>query len=75
LPAARLGLRDRGCIRAGAFADLVLFDAGAIDDVATWVDPRRHPRGIRNVWVNGRMVVRDGEHTGDRPGRALRRQA
>jgi N-acyl-D-amino-acid deacylase len=72
-PAAKFGLTDRGAIRPGAAADLVLFDPARIDDVATYDDPRRHPAGITGVWVNGVRVVDDGVHTGARPGRALRR--
>ena len=71
--AARFGLVDRGAIRPGAFADLVLFDAASVLDQATYEDPRRPPPGIEAVWVNGRRVVEGGRHTGERPGRALRR--
>jgi N-acyl-D-amino-acid deacylase len=67
----RLGAR--AVQREGSFADLVLFDPDRIDDVASYDDPRRHPSGIRHVFVNGRAVVEDGVHTGARPGRALRR--
>jgi len=73
LPATKFGLTDRGSIVEGAYADLVLFDPATVDDVATYESPRRHPAGIHGVWVNGTAVVRDGEHTGARPGRALRR--
>jgi N-acyl-D-aspartate/D-glutamate deacylase len=73
MPAAKFQLRDRGAVRAGAFADLVVFDPARIDDVATYGAPRRAPAGIRAVYVNGMAVARDGRHTGARPGRALRR--
>src|SRR4051794_13325572 len=73
MPAAKFGLAGRGVIEAGAHADLVLFDPTTIDDIATYDAPRRHPTGISIVWVNGVAVVRDGAHTGVRPGRALRR--
>ena len=73
MPATKFGLVDRGAIRPGSAADLVLFDPLHIDDVATYDDPRRHPTGIAGVWVNGTRVVDDGVHTGARPGRALRR--
>ena len=73
MPAAKFGLHDRGVIAPGRAADLVLFDPAAIDDVATYESPRRHPRGIHTVWVNGTAVFGAGEHTGARPGRALRR--
>jgi N-acyl-D-amino-acid deacylase len=72
LPARRLGLRDRGVIRVGAKADLVVLDPRVVADVATYEDPHRYPRGIEHVLVNGRFVVRDGEHTGGLPGRLLR---
>ena len=73
LSARRFGLVDRGVLRPGAWADLVLFDPARIADVATYTDPRHPPAGIAGVWVNGVPVVRDGAHTGARPGRALRR--
>ena len=71
--ARKFRLADRGVIRAGAFADLVLFDAATIIDEGTYASPRRYPRGIRSVLVNGVRVVDEGVHTGARPGRALRR--
>jgi N-acyl-D-aspartate/D-glutamate deacylase len=73
LPAAKFGLSGRGAIAPGAQADLVLFDPATIDDIATYASPRQHPTGILAVWVNGTAVVRDGVHTGARPGRSLRR--
>jgi N-acyl-D-aspartate/D-glutamate deacylase len=73
LPAARFRLADRGRIRPGAFADVVLFDPGRVLDTATYAAPRQYPEGIVHVFVNGRQVVRDGRHTHARPGRALRR--
>src|SRR5205823_13180462 len=73
MPAAKFRLLDRGAIRPGAFADLVVFDPARIDDVATYGEPRRAPSGIRAVYVNGTAVARDGEHTGARPGRGVRR--
>ena len=72
-PAQRLGLRDRGVIREGAIADLVVFDPATIRSHATYDDPRRFPDGIAHVIVNGVPVVQDGSHTGATPGRALRR--
>ncbi|HET7342424.1 MAG TPA: D-aminoacylase [Methylomirabilota bacterium] len=71
LPARRLGLRDRGEIRVGAKADLVVFDARRVADQATYEDPHRYPVGIDHVLVNGRFVIKDGEHTGSLPGRVL----
>jgi N-acyl-D-amino-acid deacylase len=74
MAAEKFHLRDRGVVREGAFADLVIFDAKEILDTGTYADPRRYPAGIRQVFVNGTAVVRDGAHRGSRPGRALRRQ-
>ncbi len=72
LPARRLGLKDRGVIRVGARADVVVFDPKVVADQATYSDPHRYPTGIEHVVVNGRFVVRHGEHTGSLPGRLLR---
>jgi N-acyl-D-amino-acid deacylase len=72
-PAARLGLKDRGVVRDGAVADLVVFDPRTVASLATYEDPRRFPVGIEHVIVNGTPVVRDGDHIGALPGRALRR--
>ena len=71
LPARRLGLRDRGVIRVGARADLVVFDPRRVADRATYEDPHRYPAGVEHVLVNGSIVVKDGEHTGSLPGRVL----
>lgn len=73
VPAGRLGLRDRGVLREGAMADLVVLDPAAVEDVATYADPARHPAGIDHVIVNGRFAVHHGEETGERAGRLLRR--
>lgn len=73
--ARRFGLVDRGEIRPGAYADLVLFDAARILDEATYDQPRRAPTGVDSVWVDGVSVVQGGAHTGARPGRVLRRGA
>ena len=74
LPAAEFGLKDRGLVREGAFADLVLFDAGRVSDRATFEEPKQPAAGIARVIVNGETVWQDGGSTGARPGRALRRQ-
>lgn len=73
LSARRFGLTDRGEIRAGAFADLVVFDPALVADIATYDDPHQPPAGIAHVFVNGAQVVKDGAHTHARPGRTLRR--
>ena len=72
-PAARLGLRERGLLRTGYAADVVVFDPARVRANATYEEPRRHPDGIEHVIVNGEPVVDAGEHTGAAPGRALRR--
>jgi N-acyl-D-amino-acid deacylase len=71
--AAKFGLRDRGAIRAGAIADLVLFDPATIIDRGTFEDPKRAPEGIRAVFVNGALAVDGGKVTGVRTGKVLRR--
>lgn len=70
--AARLGLRNRGTIRDGNLADIVVFDPATIRSNATYDEPRRFPTGIDHVIINGTLVVHDGEHTGATPGRAIR---
>ena len=72
-PAARLGLSDRGTIRDGAFADLVVFDPATVRSTATYDEPRSYPGGIEHVIVNGTIVVDAGRHTGATPGRGIRR--
>jgi len=71
--AATFGLQDRGLIREGAYADLVLFDPATIIDRGTFEDPKRLPDGIRAVFVNGRKAIDNGTTTGVRTGRVLRR--
>lgn len=71
LPAAQLGIVNRGVVRPGAFADLVVFDPASVADSATFAEPHAFPRGIREVVVNGTITVEGGEHTGARAGRAL----
>ncbi len=73
VPAARIGLPDRGLIRRGAFADVVVFDPKTILDEATVLDPHRYPTGIGTVIVNGVPAILDGLETGRRAGRLLRR--
>lgn len=70
--AARLKLRDRGLLREGMFADVVVFDPAAIIDRATFEQPHQLPVGVHHVFVNGVAVLRDGRHTGATPGRVVR---
>ena len=72
LTASRLGLRDRGTVREGAWADLVVFDPDRIIDTATYDEPHRYPAGIDHVVVNGVVVTHGDETLSDRPGRFLR---
>jgi N-acyl-D-amino-acid deacylase len=71
LPATNLGLDRRGFLREGMFADVVVFDPATIADRATYEQPHQYAVGVRHVLVNGVPVLRDGEHTGATPGRAL----
>ena len=73
LTAARFGLRDRGILRPGAFADLTILDPAAVIDRASFETPKKPAAGIETVLVNGSCVWRGGAPTGARPGRALRR--
>lgn len=73
LTAETFGLKDRGRLAVGYFADIVVFDDATVVDWASYVDPVRASTGIENVFVNGRQVLREGEATGNRPGRPLRR--
>jgi len=70
--AARVHLTDRGVLRPGMAADITVFDAATIRDVATYDDPNRYSIGVKHVFVNGRLVVADGSITSERPGRPLR---
>lgn len=72
-PAMRLGLFDRGILRPGMKADMVLFDPNKVSDLATYTDPCRHPDGFEYVWVNGVAALEKGRETGKLSGRVLRR--
>ncbi len=72
LNAAKLGIADRGLLRAGTFADVVVFDPEHVIDKATYEKPFQYSEGIVNVIVNGKLVLEQGKHTGERPGRTLR---
>src|SRR5438128_5763541 len=71
LPATNLGLDHRGFLKSGMFADVVVFDPQRIADRATFENPHQLAVGVRDVFVNGAQVLKDGEHTGAKPGKAL----
>jgi len=71
LPATNLGLDRRGFLKEGMFADVVVFDPATITDHATFEKPHQYATGVKHVLVNGVQVIKDGEHTGAKPGRAL----
>ena len=70
--ATRLSIPDRGVLREGFFADITVFDPATIADRSTFEQPHQLSVGVKYVFVNGTMVVRDGRHTGAKPGRVLR---
>ncbi|MCE9524779.1 MAG: amidohydrolase family protein, partial [Planctomycetales bacterium] len=72
LNAAKIGLKDRGTLRVGAFADITLFDEARVIDRSTYTEPFQYSEGIEYVLVNGQVVLERGKHTGARPGKALR---
>jgi N-acyl-D-amino-acid deacylase len=72
LPADNLGLEGRGRLRPGFFADVVVFDPATVQDHATFAEPHQLATGVQHVFVNGRPVLLDGEHTDARPGRVVR---
>lgn len=74
LSAARFGLKGRGEIRQGNWADLVLFNPATIRDVADFNDPQQSAEGIDGVWINGVLSYRQGQATGKRAGRFLARE-
>jgi N-acyl-D-amino-acid deacylase len=71
LPASRLGIDKRGSLTIGNFADVVVFDPNQISDKATFDNPRLYAEGVEYVWVNGTLVIKQGEHTEALPGRAV----
>jgi N-acyl-D-amino-acid deacylase len=71
LPATNLGIAERGALQPGYFADVVVFDPATVRANATFENPRQYATGIVHVFVNGQQIVRDGEHTGAKPGRVV----
>ncbi len=71
LPAANLGIAERGALQPGYFADVVVFDPNTIDARATFEKPMQYAVGVAHVFVNGQQILRDGEHTGAKPGRVV----
>ena len=72
LPADNLGIAERGRLRTGHFADVVVFDPATVTDHATWTDPHRLSTGVKHVFVNGQQVIENGAHTGATPGRFIK---
>jgi N-acyl-D-amino-acid deacylase len=72
LPATNWKLKDRGCIDPDCFADVVVFDPATVADKATFDQPMQYAVGVEHVLVNGVPVLRNGEHTGAKPGRVVR---
>ena len=72
LPAENFAVEGRGCLEAGCFADIVVFDPAKVQDLATFAKPHQYSTGVVDVFVNGVQVLRDGEHTGATPGRVVR---
>ncbi len=73
-PAEWRGLKGRGRVEPGAFADLAVWDPARYAALGDYIEPRRHPAGLHHVFVNGKQVVRDGKHLGTRAGKVLRRR-
>jgi N-acyl-D-amino-acid deacylase len=71
MPAQVLGLKDRGLLREGYWADVVVFDPDRVADMATYDNPKQYPKGVDYVLVNGTVVIDNGHHTGARPGRVV----
>ena len=74
LPAEKLHLHQRGLLKPGFFADVVIFDPQTVLDRATFTQPHQYPAGIPYVFVNGKVVIREGLHTQARPGKVVLRQ-
>jgi N-acyl-D-aspartate/D-glutamate deacylase len=74
MPADQVGIPDRGRVARGKKADLVVFSSERVQDEATFADPHRFASGVKYVLVNGELVVDEGQHTGGRAGRVLRKE-
>jgi N-acyl-D-amino-acid deacylase len=72
LPATNMKVKKRGLLKPGYFADVVIFDPNTIIDHATYTKPHQYSTGVSDVFVNGKQVLKDGEHTGAMPGRVVR---
>lgn len=72
LPAQSIAIRERGALQVGYYADVVVFDPATIADHSTFENPHAYSTGVRDVFVNGQQVLRDGEHTGATPGQVVR---
>jgi len=72
LPAENMKIHKRGLLRGGYYADIVIFDPEKIQDHATFQNPHQYSTGVIHVFVNGIQVLKDGEHTGAKPGRVVR---
>jgi N-acyl-D-amino-acid deacylase len=72
LPAGNLKLQKRGALKPGFFADILIFDPARVTDPATFAKPHQYATGMRDVWVNGKQVLKNGEHTGATPGRFIK---
>ncbi|MGD8539554.1 MAG: D-aminoacylase [Candidatus Aminicenantes bacterium] len=73
MPARKMGLKKRGTLSKGSYADIVVFDPDTVTDLATYTEPSQYPKGIDYVIVNGKFVIDRGEHTGELPGKILHR--
>ena len=72
LPAGNLKIKKRGSLVSGNYADVVIFDPAKVQDHATFENPHQYSTGMVHVFVNGTQVIKDGEHTGAKPGRIVR---
>ena len=72
LPATNLKLQKRGELKVGNYADIVIFDPATVSDHATFAKPHQYATGVIHVFVNGQHVLKDGEHTGAKPGRFVK---